>query len=63
MRGDAALGKAVAKFAGPKGNLRFPHDQPLPVALIARIVRYQVKLDLAKAKEKKAPMSRGRGND
>jgi len=43
VRGNAALGKAVAKYAGPKGNLKFPYDQPLPLALIARIVRYKVK--------------------
>ena len=31
VRGNAALGKAVAKYAGPKGNLKFPYDQPLPL--------------------------------
>jgi uncharacterized protein YdhG (YjbR/CyaY superfamily) len=50
VRGDAALSKAVAKYAGPKGNLRFPYDQPLPLALIARIVRHRVRQDLAKKK-------------
>lgn len=39
VRGNAALQKTVAKYAGPKGNLRFPYDEPLPLALIARIVR------------------------
>ncbi len=43
VRGNAALEKAVAKYAGPKGNLRFSHDAPLPLALITRIVRYKVK--------------------
>ena len=45
VRGDARLEKAVAKYAGPKGNLRFPYDEPLPLALIARIVRHKVMLD------------------
>src|SRR5215510_4734948 len=42
VRGNAALEKAAARYAGPKGNLRFPHDQPLPLPLIARIVRHKV---------------------
>ena len=53
VRGNAALEKAVVKYAGPKGNLRFPCDQPLPLALIARIVRHQARQDLAKAAARK----------
>jgi uncharacterized protein YdhG (YjbR/CyaY superfamily) len=53
VRGNAALEKAVAKYAGPKGNLKFPYDEPLPLGLIARIVRLKVKQDLAKAAAKK----------
>jgi uncharacterized protein YdhG (YjbR/CyaY superfamily) len=49
VRGNEALRKSAAKYAGPKGNLRFPHDQPLPLALISRIVRHKLKQDLAKA--------------
>ena len=29
----------VKPYAGPKGNLRFPLDQPLPLQLIERIIR------------------------
>jgi uncharacterized protein YdhG (YjbR/CyaY superfamily) len=39
VKGDAALEKAVAQYAGEKGNLRFPIDQKIPYALIARIVK------------------------
>ena len=53
VRGNAALQKAVAKYAGPKGNLKFPFDQPLPLALIDRIVRHSVKQDSAKALARK----------
>jgi uncharacterized protein YdhG (YjbR/CyaY superfamily) len=53
VHGDAALEKAIAKYAGPKGNLKFPYDSPLPLALIARIVRLKVKQDLAKMPAKK----------
>lgn len=53
VRGSAALTKAAAKYAGPKGNLKFPCDQPLPLSLITRIVRHNVKQDLAKAAARK----------
>jgi len=39
VRGDAALEKAVAPYAGEKGNLRFPTDQKIPYGLIGRIVK------------------------
>lgn len=48
VRGDAALVKAVARYAGPKGNLRFPHDEPLPLRLIGRIVRLKVRQGAAR---------------
>lgn len=46
VRGDARLEKAVARYAGPKGNLQFPLDEPVPYELIERIVKFRlVKLD------------------
>ncbi|MBN1513561.1 MAG: DUF1801 domain-containing protein [Phycisphaerae bacterium] len=48
VRGDAALRKASAPYAGPKGNLRFPLDRPVPYGFIGRIVRWRVKQNLAK---------------
>ena len=48
VRGDAVLEKAVAKYAGEKGNLKFPLDEPIPYRLIARIVKLRVKQNLAK---------------
>jgi uncharacterized protein YdhG (YjbR/CyaY superfamily) len=53
IRGDAALEKAVAPYAGEKGNLRFPLDQPIPYPLIARIVKLRVKQNQAKTASKK----------
>ena len=50
VKGNEALKQAVARYAGPKGNLRFPNAEPLPLALIARIVRHQVRQDKAKRK-------------
>ncbi len=48
VSGDANLEKALARFAGPKGNLKFPLDQPIPYDLIQRIVKLRVKQNLAK---------------
>jgi uncharacterized protein YdhG (YjbR/CyaY superfamily) len=53
VRGDARLEKAVARYAGPKGNLSFSHDEPLPLGLIARIVRLKARQDGAKSAAKK----------
>jgi len=39
VKGDAALEKAVAPYAGEKRNLRFPLDRKIPYALIARIAK------------------------
>jgi uncharacterized protein YdhG (YjbR/CyaY superfamily) len=52
VRGSTALMKAVAPYAGPKGNLRFPYDRPLPLALIARIVKWRVQQNVAKKRAK-----------
>ena len=52
VRGDARLEKAIAPYAGEKGNLRFPLDQPIPYHLIERIVKHRVKQTSAKADSK-----------
>ena len=49
VSGDKALEKAVARYAGPKRNLQFPLDEPIPFDLIERIVKLRVKQDTAKA--------------
>jgi uncharacterized protein YdhG (YjbR/CyaY superfamily) len=41
VKGDAALEKAVAPYAGEKGNLRFPIERKIPYALISRIVKFR----------------------
>ena len=53
VSGDKALEKAVAQYAGPKGNLQFPLDEPIPYDLIKRIVKLRVKQDSAKAAKRK----------
>lgn len=48
IRGDAGLMKALAPYAGEKGNLKFPLDRPMPYALIGRIVKLRVRQDREK---------------
>ena len=57
ITGDADIAKAVAPYAGEKGNLRFPLDEPIPYDLIARITALRLKQDLAKAALKRARKS------
>jgi uncharacterized protein YdhG (YjbR/CyaY superfamily) len=48
VRGDAKLKKAIATYAGEKGNLKFPLDQPIPYGLIERIVKHRAKQNSAR---------------
>jgi uncharacterized protein YdhG (YjbR/CyaY superfamily) len=52
IRGDARLQKAASPYAGEKGNLRFPLDQPIPFDLIDRLTRLRAEQDLANAAAK-----------
>lgn len=53
IAGDKALEKAVAPYAGPKGNLQFPLDSPIPYDLIERIAKLRVQQDTEKRQLKK----------
>jgi len=50
-RGIEAFRDALSKYKGAKGSVQFPHDEPLPLALIAKIVEFRVGETLEK-KEK-----------
>jgi uncharacterized protein YdhG (YjbR/CyaY superfamily) len=43
VRGDAKLIKELSRYRGEKGNLKLPLDEPIPYALISRLVRFRVK--------------------
>ncbi len=45
---DAALQLAAAKYMGPKGNLRFPLNKPMPYALIGKLVKARVRANEAR---------------
>lgn len=53
VSGDEELKQEAAAYAGDKGNLQFPIDQPIPFDLISKLVKQRVKENLAKAAAKK----------
>lgn len=53
VKGDTALEKALAKYRGEKGNLRFPLDEPIPYSLIRRVVKARLKELRAKQSAKR----------
>jgi uncharacterized protein YdhG (YjbR/CyaY superfamily) len=50
--GVAAFQDEITKYKSAKGSIQFPHDSPLPTALIKRIVKYRVRENLQKLKKK-----------
>lgn len=61
IAGDKALEQAVARYAGPKGNLQFPLNEAIPVDLIERIVKLRVQQDSeteAAKRNEQAPSAR-----
>ena len=48
----AAFKKELSAYKGAKGSVQFPFDKPLPLTLIGRMVKFRVKENLSKAKQK-----------
>jgi uncharacterized protein YdhG (YjbR/CyaY superfamily) len=48
--GTEAFKKEIANYKAAKGSIQFPIDQPLPLELIRKIVRFRVKEILEKNK-------------
>ncbi len=53
VKGDEKLQADTAPYQGEKGNLKFPLDQPIPYALIRRIVKFRVKEQFERAAAKR----------
>lgn len=51
---DEKLRREAKRYAGPKGNLKFPLDEPMPYRLISKIVKARVRENLEKDKARKA---------
>lgn len=58
IKGDAALERDAARYAGEKGNLRFPLKEPMPCELIQRLTALRAAQDRAKAGAKGRGKSR-----
>ena len=52
--GIEAFQAELAPYASAKGSAQFPNDEPLPLDLIDKIVRYRVAENVKKAEAKKA---------
>lgn len=50
--GHSAFVDELSKYKQGKGSVQFPINEPMPLSLITRIVKYRVKEELAKAKKK-----------
>jgi len=51
--GIVAFKEELSVYKGAKGSIQFPHDKPLPLELIAKIVAFRVKENNEKALKKK----------
>lgn len=54
LSAKAEFKSEVAIYEGPKGNLQFPLEQPIPYDLITKIVQFRVQENLARAAAKRA---------
>ena len=50
--GTQAFKDEISRYQGAKGSIRLPIDEPMPLKLISRIVKFRVTENLAKAKGK-----------
>ena len=57
--GIAAFADKLSRFKSAKGSVQFPHDEPLPLDLVAAIVRFRVAENVPKqAKARRGSSSR-----
>jgi uncharacterized protein YdhG (YjbR/CyaY superfamily) len=50
---DPAVRSKVARYAGPKGNLQFPHTEPLPLTLLADVAMARAAANVEKSSVQK----------
>ena len=48
--GHEAFKKELSKYKEGKGSVQFPHDKPLPLSLVTKIVKFRVSQNLEKTK-------------
>lgn len=59
--GIAAFAKELAGYKGTKGSVHFPNSEPLPLELVAKIVRFRVNEQVRRAAEKAGAKGGARG--
>ncbi|RYF33943.1 MAG: hypothetical protein EOO21_05305 [Comamonadaceae bacterium] len=52
---DEALQRRLAPYAGPKGNLQFSLDAPMPLDVIAEVVHARLRENASRAAGKRKP--------
>lgn len=65
-RGLEAFKEELSGYKGAKGSVQFPFDKPLPLDLVAKITKYRIEQNLAKAEsrpKKKASVKATRLSD
>lgn len=55
--GHAAFKKELSVYKEGKGSVQFPLDQPLPLSLVSKIVKFRVKQNLERVKISNPPKS------
>jgi len=58
VEGDQELRKAISPYAGEKGNLRFPLDEPIPYDLIRRVAKARAQEHLKRVTSKRGKKPR-----
>lgn len=58
--GNAEFRKELSAYKGAKGSVQFPLDEPMPLDLISRMVRFRVKENMARAATAKEKKPRGK---
>jgi uncharacterized protein YdhG (YjbR/CyaY superfamily) len=51
--GIDAFKKELSVYKGAKGSVQFPLDQPMPLELIGKIVKYRVEYNTSKVRKQK----------
>jgi uncharacterized protein YdhG (YjbR/CyaY superfamily) len=51
--GHAAFKKELSAYKEGKGSVQFPHDKPLPLGLVSKIVKFRVMENMEKKKSKR----------
>jgi uncharacterized protein YdhG (YjbR/CyaY superfamily) len=52
--GNEAFQKSVLKYKGAKSSMNFPLDEPMPLKLIAKVIKFRIAENLERSKAKSA---------